>query len=253
MPEIMDEGSDDLAPLFAAPQDGAAQLTYFRTGVVTAWDPNTLENTVTVGGVSMTNLNVLGVADAAAIEVGSVVGINVVGRVYAITGRYVIPGTADASSAVSLLSARTQADTVSDAEDVTLATYGDLPTFGPEVTINVGPSGRCLVILTSYVALFSEINGGDTYTAAGMSYELSGANTYTLPSPFSFNGLVVSDSIGGPADGPTHGNEGVYCWVGIESGLNPGSTTFTAKYAGFAPSTGDAPVMAERSLVVIAL
>jgi hypothetical protein len=53
----------------------------------------------------------------------------------------------------------------------TSSAYIDLATVGPTVTVDVGPSGRAIVILGSYMA------NSSTGVGTFMTYEVSGAST----------------------------------------------------------------------------
>jgi hypothetical protein len=97
---------------------------------------------------------------------------------------------------------------VTTAEATSSSSYTDLTTTGPAATITVGPSGIAVV---SFNAQFG------TTTNMLMSVAVSGATTTAA----SDNWSIVSPSIaGGPMFGRTY----------TFTGLNPGSTTFTAKY-----------------------
>lgn len=87
--------------------------------------------------------------------------------------------------------------------------YGDLATVGPEVTVNVGPSGVLQVTVTSlhYVS-----TSGDAFNA----FALSGANTR---SPADSEASMNSQGSGVGASATT-----------ILTGLTPGATTVTSKY-----------------------
>jgi hypothetical protein len=107
-------GPDDIAPLLAVRAD--AQLG-FRQGTIVTFDPVTLEHTVDVGGKIFANLQILGVAEAASLRPGSVVGIQTVGNSWYIIGRMVQPGTDGATDAITLLGQRRHTATILSQED----------------------------------------------------------------------------------------------------------------------------------------
>lgn len=91
-------------------------------------------------------------------------------------------------------------------------TYGDLSTFGPQLTAPVSPSGRLLV----QVSAWAENSGGD---GAAMGLSLSGANVSSADDREALvvyigqvNTLVCASK------------------VVLMTGLNPGNTTVTCKY-----------------------
>src|SRR6185369_7982900 len=128
---------------------GQAQPVAFRQGVVVAWNPVTLENIIEVDGTQFSNLPVLGVSESQTIKTGSIVGVQVVGDQWAIVGRWVMPSTPEATDAVSMLNSQMFADYVGTLEVCSNATPGDLATFGPSVTVPVGPTGRLAILATA--------------------------------------------------------------------------------------------------------
>src|SRR5678815_4260590 len=90
-------------------RDGPALNVTYRQGTVLSWNSVTLENVVEVGGTPLTNVPVLGVAEADAFSPGDVVGLILAGSTWAIIGRLVIPGTTAATDATAALSRRTVA------------------------------------------------------------------------------------------------------------------------------------------------
>lgn len=213
--------SDDLAQLFARPPGGVAQPMGYRQGLVVAWDPVTLENRIRVGGAELPNLPVLGVAEAATVKVGSVVGLADVGNTLAIIGRFVVPGSAGATEALTQLGDKIASATVATQEAANdgAGAFQDLATVGPTVTINVGASGKLLVIMSC-------VTGDDATGQNGgyMSFTLSGANTLAASSARSAQILVLitpnSDSVRGTITGQA-----------LLTGLNPGATEVKSKYA----------------------
>lgn len=100
-------------------------------------------------------------------------------------------------------------DVVITSQSTSSSSFTDLATTGPSATVVIGPNGKALITLT---ADFS--NGTNAYNA--MSFAASGANT-----------ISASDDRALAASGT---NQHAYSWSYLATGLNPGSTTFTAKY-----------------------
>jgi hypothetical protein len=229
---------DDLTPLFGDdPAEPGRGMTY-RQGTILTWDPATLENTVQVGGGLLTDLPILGLGEAASYAVGDVVGIMAVGSTWAIIGQLVIPGSAQAESAISLLSSNTYSASTAAFETRTSASWGDLSTVGPVVTdVRIGPSGRCLVWITSTLGLL--VTGG----GAEMAYEISGATTVgTGDTPPSL--ALYNDSAGISA---------AMSRLVLQEGLNTGLHTFTAKYSAPDLGGGGSARFGGRNLTVVAL
>lgn len=217
---------DDLTDLLTAAPAGPAQPMSYRQGVITAWNPLTLENTVIVGGATLTNLPVLGIAEVATYQPGDVVGLMVVGSTWAIIGQLVVPNTPQALSALSFLSSRVYAANVSAAETCTSTTYTDLATVGPQLSnVLIGPSGRCLI------AMSTNIIAGDT----GATGQEGGLMTYTMSGP---TNVAATDSIA-LQESFVWGQAGAsfsqtftpsFTRETVQEGLTAGLYTITAKY-----------------------
>jgi hypothetical protein len=227
----------------------------YRQGTIVAFDPVTLENTVLVGGSTFSNLPVWGVGESTLLVPGATVALMVVGgggaKTMAIIGRTVVPNTADAADAVSLLSSQVFAATVAVQQTRTTAdtSFGDLATVGPEVTVSVRASGRLLVVLTSQIQW---IAGPAASPAAGgwVSLEMAGANTMTaataadkiLPAynitPSVATSIAVAAQVSATA-------------AAVFDGLTPGETLLTMKYA--RQIAAQAVDFGRRTIVVITL
>ncbi|MDG4816073.1 hypothetical protein O7628_11225 [Micromonospora sp. WMMD956] len=109
-------------------------------------------------------------------------------------------------------------DRVRNVEARTSTSWGDLTTVGPEVEVKIGESGVALVLLTTAF----DYNGNNSQGGGLMGVELSGANSQT---PEDFYAVVSTFS-------------GAGSWIVgdrktaqvLLTGLNPGNTTFKAKY-----------------------
>lgn len=119
--------------------------------------------------------------------------------------------------------------TVATFETTTSASYTDLASVGPSVTVDVGESGAVLVILTAYLAN-SIVDG-----AAYMGFSIAGA---AVVAARVLN--HISHTAGQPAQ-----MSAIYKVTGI----TPGSRTFVAKYR--RDSAGGTMTAGNRNLIVI--
>jgi hypothetical protein len=239
--------SDDLVPLLS-PQKSVG--LGFRQGRVVFWDPETAENVILVGGALMENLPILNTSEAALLTEDDVVSVLTGGPTWGILGRMTIPGTPEAVSALSSL--RTASNTVTALESVTSLTFTDPVTApGPEVSIAVGPSGRLLVLISAEISAQSIKNGGNTMDAGGtVGFVLSGANTLAASQVRALRisvGVTVNDA----ATNHNAGVTGAVTKAVLLEGLNPGTTTVTAKYARL--GNGVAANIENRNITALAL
>jgi hypothetical protein len=244
--------SDDIAALHTRKPGGKAQPMGWRQGFIVAWNPVTLENKIRVGGAELVDLPVYGVAEAVAYKVGATVILHEIDNQLGIAGRLVIPGTAGATEAISLLSSRTRSAITTGFQVCTSTTFGDLTTVGPTVeNVVIGASGRALIVLSARVEEISSdiVRGGE------MGYDMSGATSATISGGSdNARALVIGNTDDGDVDGGTSSNnlavQGAF--VDIREGLNPGLHTFVAKYRLRTGSAGQV-TFGNRSLTVIAL
>lgn len=228
--------SDDLAPLFDTDLKGPAIPVLYRKGRLDAWDPDTFENTVVVDGVSLPNLTILSAAEAKGFAAGDKVGLHLIDGSWAIVGQFVTPGSAEVTAILDRLSTelgeRAASADVAAAEGTISATFTDLATPGPAVTLDIGASGKALVIVSA-----REVS---TTSTPVMSYAISGATT------------VAADDADSLAITVTGGASllGAASRLSLASGLNPGSTTFTAKYRRVGATT---ITFDQRNITVFAL
>lgn len=115
-------------------------------------------------------------------------------------------------------------------QSTTSASYTDLATVGPSVTITIGSSGKALVIVTATIVVTGVIN------LAFMSFAASGGNT-----------IAATDSYG-VADTTPDNTGSRMSAATLLTGLASSSTTFTAKYRKYGGGTG---YFQDRSLTVI--
>jgi hypothetical protein len=237
--------TDDLAALFADAPAGPSQDVRWRQGTVLTFNQATLANTVDVGGTTMTDLPLLGVAEAASLAAGSVVGLlaieSTLGTVsYAILGRLVTPNTPAATDAITRVSQGVDAGFVAATESTTSFPFTDLATVGPVANVTIRASGRALVFLGATIA----INGSASFLFGGyMNFFMTGANILSVGSPGGL-GYYVGGAIN---------LELSIARLIVLSGLTPGLTTFTAKYATGFGNPGETAQYRNRSIAVFAL
>ena len=227
-----DDLADLLVPEVAKPPGGAAAV-FHRQGILLEWDPLTWENKVYVDGETFANLPVLGVAEAESYAAGDVVSIISAkssrgAATWGLIGQFVQPGTAKVTAVLSRLSGKVKAADVVTSQSTSSTTWADLSTAGPSVTVNVGVSGRLLVIESAGIS-WSDVAG--TFIAAGgaIGLALSGANTASATD-------LENDIFGQSYREHTAATQ----VDGFESrtitaqtvldGLNPGATTAIMKY-----------------------
>jgi hypothetical protein len=244
---------DDLTGLFGPPPPGPSQDVRYRQGTVLSFDPNTLSNTVDVGGTVLVDLPLLGVGEASLLTPGSVVGIITIvsttgADTWAILGRLVTPNTPQAADAVSLLNSQIQSASVEEQINTAQTAFDDLPgSFGPSVAINVGPSGRILILCTCQIGYIDPDNGSSNGSGGWVVAEMAGANTgvanlVLLP----YQQLSVGTTAGlSVLNVMSVTSQGVYEF------LNPGLTFVTMKYASVVP--GKPVDFSRRTITVIAL
>ena len=246
--------NDDLASLFAAAPEGPSHDIRFRQGTIVAFDQNTLENTVLVGGTTLADLSLLGVGEVTLLVPGAVVGILSVGdavKQYVIVGRIVKPNTADATSAVSLLNSQIYTDFIITGEPTNSTTYTDLATIGPRVTVPVGPSGRILIVATAQIQYVTNIEPSSS--GAGLfDVEFTGANTRSPNEVVDPLVGVYALEVGTSAGNNTETAIASVTTQAVFSGLNPGDTTVTMKYRRGNSADVD-PDFHRRTLTVIKL
>lgn len=121
---------------------------------------------------------------------------------------------------------------VSTQQTTSSATYANLATTGPAVTVTIGSSGMALVCPYAHIA-------GDTLANTPyMGVDVSGATTLSANDNLALGYSTSSSS--GQFAGAVH----------LYSGLNPGSNTFTSKYRRGGSGSG---YFSNRRLAVIPL
>ncbi|BAL85458.1 hypothetical protein AMIS_2380 [Actinoplanes missouriensis 431] len=213
---------DELVELLRPPDAGPG--VQFRQGVVMSWNQETAENLVAVDETVMANLSILNTSEAAILNIGDVVSILVSGNTWGILGRFTIPGSPEAVSALSSL--RTQSASVTGLESFTSTSFK--AGSGPVVSIVVGKSGRLMVFLAAEISAQGTTAAANTIIAGGdMGFALSGANTLGAASSRAY---VVSGNILVSSSAVTFGTTGAAGRLVLLEGLTPGLTTITAMY-----------------------
>lgn len=223
--------SDDLVPVLAKP---SVVGTGFRQGLIVTWDQETAQNTVMVNGTLLTNLPILNTSEAAILAAGDVVGIMTFGNTIGIMGRFTIPGTPEAVSALSSL--RTTSESISSSDSITSTSYAAAPSNpGPEVSITVGPTGRLLVIVSATISTQTSVAANNTaLTGGAMGVELTGANSRSASDSET---LRVTSNVLTNSSANTTGIDCSASRAILLTGLTPGLTTITARYRRLTSST----------------
>ncbi len=123
--------------------------------------------------------------------------------------------TAALLSSLTVPAGTTQSAVIATEESRANTAYGDLATVGPTVTVTVPASGRVRVTVGCKIKFST---GNDKY--GYMSFAISGANTAGASET---RALILESTI---AESPAAASR-----VFVLTGLAPGATTFTAKYA----------------------
>lgn len=236
--------TDDLGPLFAGEP---ASAVGFRQGRIIAWNPLTAQNTVDVGGTSLTDVPVLNTSEALLLRPGDVVALLTTGQgaqSWWIAGRVTIPGTPQAASALSMLGV--VAATVATVEATTSTTFTDLATVGPVVpNVLIGNSGRCLVFLTSLI----QENSANQARGGTMAFAISGATTRAASFNDSLRAQHTDDGVIS-AGFSSNNLSAQFTAACIVTGLTAGLNTFTAKYLS---GDGSTVQFGSRTLIVFPL
>lgn len=115
--------------------------------------------------------------------------------------------------ATAVFAARVFADAIATLEATSSATYTDLATVGPSVTVDIGTSGRAIVMWGATISPSAAGTGGS------VSFAVSGATTIAATN---WAALLINEGTTGPQLGAAK--------VAFVDSLNPGSNTFTLKY-----------------------
>lgn len=200
--------ADLLTGRYAPPSAGTGDIG-FHQGVVTAWNSATGENTISVAGGTVSNIDVLTTSDSIMLTVGDGVGLLRVKSTYFILGRIAPPG---GGAALGIRAAEVATD-----QGTSSTTFTDLATVGPTLTdVYIGSSRRCLVFLTALLT----VPLSDTAIA---SFVVSGASSIVASATRAAYGQAG-------ADGPFNVVSGTFVLLTAAQGLNQGLNTFQMKY-----------------------
>ena len=244
---------------------GTGEDLRYMQGTVVHWNPDTAENTIKIRGVDHVNVPLIDLAvGQRAILPGDQVAImawspNGGTAAYFIMGRLVVPGSQAAERSAEILQQQTDdmveqlltspagillaqfviaqtvgVDSVVALQSTTSTSYTDLSTPGPAVTVNISDAGKATALLSADI-------GASASQGGFVALELSGANTESAPAGDGSLSLVAGSG-SGVASGMTKA-------ITFE-GLNPGETTFTAKYRSGA---GGSINFNQRNLTVLAM
>lgn len=245
---------DDLAPLFAGPPLGPAATMTYRTGSVLSWDTLTGANTVRVDNTVMTNLPMLNSSEVRTMVVGANVAILCArypsgSSTFAIMGRIVRPETDEMTAVISSLSAGSfQVSHVPEYDETDQWGPGDLEHYGPECIVDVGSSGRILVL---YGMVTSTVGGSIGVEGGGrMLLELSGANNVPASLGAADEIGLYCNALNGDPDGYISINlSGSFLY----EGLDPGLTRVTAKYSFNVGGDGFPTEFGNRYIITVTL
>jgi len=199
----------------------------WRKGTIISFNQSTGSSVIDVGGTHVSDVPILGVAEAATYVPGATVGILVVdtggSQSWFVIGRIVRAGTQAYIDSVNRLSNSFYSGQVDTATDTTSTTFGDLTTYGPLVNPVVKSSGKLLVMVSSVIIA----NDSDVANGGLMTVQISdstGAIIYgtgTLPNV----GYYYSDNA-------THalGDSQEATRAFLVSDLGPDTYTVLAKY-----------------------
>lgn len=225
----------------AAPPAGGSDLAHYQ-GQILTWDESTGLNSVWVNGAAVSNMRVLQAGIGLQYQPGDTVMVEKRMSQWYILGKVAAPGGNNANQIKS--------DLVAAFESTASTSYGDLATFGPSVTVNVGSSRRCLVLFGAEITALAQpstptgiyIGGGATPAVTGASNipavpgnsQYAGSRFWYATASAPVGGIIVVSRM---------------TLFTAADGLNVGSNTFTLKYRSFVadPSTG----FAGRTLAVI--
>lgn len=201
-----------------------APFPRFRKGTIITFDPVTLANTVLVGETIMSNLALLGVAEADTYVTGAQVVIHLFEGSWAIVGRYVTPNTAAATDAVNRLGNGTVSASVLAGESTTSTSFTDLTTVGPIVNAIVKGSGKLLVVLSA--SMLAQDTGASS--GAYMAVDVVASNGTTVITAAAFLGPLGFEY----SDNASHLiGDSIHAARTSLLSLSPDAYTLTAKYS----------------------
>jgi hypothetical protein len=212
-------------------QPGDMSDTTGTGGFVLEDSPTILSPTITGGTISGATLEVDVISEETAAAGVTIDGLKLKDGKLATNNSVVTDNITAQAVTPSKLSSALKTAEVAASQTRASATFGDLATVGPSVTVDIGANGLALVIISCQAAPAS---GG----YARISFEATGANSI---------GSSAQDALFLALSGSTPDLSATF--IKTLTGLSAGSTTFTLKYAS---STGTSTFL-NRKLTVIPL
>lgn len=210
--------ASEIADLITAGMRGptGAEDLALHTGVVLAWDEVSGVNSVLVGNSQLDNLKTVQPGIGLQYAQGDVVMVVRKQTQYFVLGKISAPGGNNAN--------QIKTAEISVQEATGSASYTDLATFGPQLTVNIGSSRRCLLMVGAGI-LCAGTNSVGQYIGGDATVNVAGASN--IPIVGTVHGQWRSNattSLGG--------------YVSVfrpfvltaANGLNPGPNTFTMQY-----------------------
>jgi len=210
-----------------ATPSGGADLAHY-TGRILSWDEATGLNSVEINGSPVGNLRVLQSGIGLVYQPGDVVLVEKRMSQWYILGKVAAPG-ASAGNQI-------QSQTVAANQSTTSTSYGDLATYGPEVSVYIGSSRRCLILFSANVV--SLTNAGTPtliFVGGTAAVQVSGASTIAPNSPYC-GGQVWYATASAPVGFQMVSSQ--LALLTAANGLNQGMNTFTLKYRAIATNPG---------------
>lgn len=143
-----------------------------------------------------------------------------------------------------------QADHVSTFQTTSSTSSTDLATYGPEVSVVIGNSGKAKVSLSAYVELPVPKVPANFIRAYGlyMGFQVSGATTVGVNQSYSLGYEMTIDTSSSGEKSSAETMRWSMTRTSLIEGLNPGVNTFTTKYKASGLATGVG--FGDRSIVV---
>ena len=185
--------SDDLAPLFGNTGPGVR----FRQGTVLSWNADTGENTIQLGGGTLTDVPILNTGEAIALRAGHIVGLLGQGASWFIIGRVTPPNDpnfAGASvafgSALDFQTNFTQPATFTEQAAATI----DVPAWADEAAVTCMASVSLVNNTAARVQAlaYAGVNGG-TGSAMSLGIDSDVGGNYGMGALAAFNTQVITD------------------------------------------------------------
>lgn len=219
MPPARPLYDDSIPPPASPPQFGR------RRGRVVSWDVHTGENVIeTADGILYENVPCLNNLDYLLIGPGDRVEIITYSGLWYVLGRITKPGTDEAQRLLATIAGIT--DSVAASEGTSSSSYTDLSTVGPRVQVTVPPSGQLWVRIRARIDVTVN-NGVASGSILGlMSFDAVGSNEFDADDESSVS--VGGGYTGSPSTGVSFSSSASDEFLLTD--LNPGVTTFTAKY-----------------------